>query len=56
MEGKLIFPVKNVGTSLPSDLVLWSQQQSKRVIIIKLTVPWEEKIVEAHEWMLENYQ
>jgi hypothetical protein len=26
------------------------------VVLIELTVPWVERIEEAHEWKLEKYQ
>ncbi len=55
LKRKLIFPVKNVGISLYPDMVL-SSQQSWKVIILELTVPWEERLSEAHEWKLEMYQ
>ncbi len=55
LKRKLIFPVKDVGTSLRPDMVLWSQQ-SRKVIILELTVPWEERLSEAHERKLEKYQ
>ncbi len=48
LKRKLIFPVKDVATSLYPDLILWSQQ-SQKVIILKMTVPWEERLSEAHE-------
>ncbi|KAH3854464.1 hypothetical protein DPMN_097006 [Dreissena polymorpha] len=39
IDNKLVFP-SIVHTNLRSDIVLWSEAV-KRLIIIKLTVPWE---------------
>ena len=55
LKRKLTFPVKDIGTSLRPDMVLWSQQ-SQKVIILELTVPWEKRLSEAHEQKLEKYQ
>ena len=55
LKMKLIFSVKDVGTSLRPDLVLWSQQ-SWKVIILELTVTWEERLSETHEQKLEKCQ
>ncbi|KAJ7993819.1 hypothetical protein DPEC_G00258670 [Dallia pectoralis] len=37
------------------DIVLWSQA-TRQVALIELTVPWEERIEEAHERKLGKYQ
>ncbi|KAJ8352597.1 hypothetical protein SKAU_G00240730 [Synaphobranchus kaupii] len=42
-------------TSLRPDIILWSRG-SKQVVLIRLTVPWEERIEEAHERKLTKYQ
>lgn len=43
-----------VQTTLP-DIVLWSTKDQK-IILIKLTVPWEEGCKEAHERNSSKYQ
>ncbi|KAJ8011010.1 hypothetical protein DPEC_G00053760 [Dallia pectoralis] len=52
---QLKFPEKIAVTSLRPDIVLWSQT-TRQVALIELTVPWEERIEEAHERKLGNYQ
>ncbi|KAK0136881.1 hypothetical protein N1851_026903 [Merluccius polli] len=42
-------------TSLRPDIVLWSKG-TKQVVLIELTVPWEERMEEAHERKLKKYQ
>ena len=44
-----------VATNLCPDIVLWSDM-TKRVVLIELTVPWEEKIEEANERKRRKYQ
>ena len=45
----LQFPVEVTHTILRPDIVLWSKSP-KLVILIELTVPWEEHIDEAFEF------
>ncbi len=52
---QLKFPEEIVVTSLRPDIVLWSQA-TMQVALIELTVPWEERIEEAHERKLGKYQ
>lgn len=52
---QLKFPEEIAVTSLQPDIVLWSQA-SKQVALIELTVPWEERIEQAHKRMLGKYQ
>ncbi len=52
---QLKFPEEIAVTSLRPDIVLWSQA-TRQVALIKLTVPWEERIEEAHERKLGKYQ
>lgn len=52
---QLKFPEEIAITSSQPDIVLWSQAK-KQVALIELTVPWEEKIEEAHERKLGKYQ
>ncbi|KAL1276035.1 hypothetical protein QQF64_035658 [Cirrhinus molitorella] len=42
-------------TSLRPDIVLWSRG-TKQVVLIELTVPWEERMEEAYERKLKKYQ
>ena len=53
LDRKLVFP-NIVETNLRSDAVLVSQQ-SKTLVAIELTVPWEEICKEAHERMSLKY-
>lgn len=45
---QLVFPSEIAATSLSPDLVLWSSWL-KKVYIIELTVPWEDRVDEAFE-------
>ncbi|KAI8514691.1 hypothetical protein Bbelb_072820 [Branchiostoma belcheri] len=51
----LIFPEEVAATNLRPDMGLWSKQR-KKVIMIELTVPWEERVEEAHERKAPKYQ
>src|SRR4029434_1405953 len=51
---KLHFP-QVVQTSLRPDMVIWSEE-AKKIILIELTVPWEEGCVEAYERKATKYQ
>ena len=50
---KLVFP-DVIQTTLRPDIVLWSAED-KKIIIIELTVPWEEGCDEAHERKSSKY-
>lgn len=55
LGGRLQFP-KVIQTTLRPDVVLWSEE-AKKIILIKLTVPWEEQSDQAFErksarWMI----
>ncbi|XP_052224110.1 uncharacterized protein LOC127839765 [Dreissena polymorpha] len=52
---KLVFPEEVAHTTLRPDIVLWSKT-AKRVILVELTVPWEERIDVAYELMKAKYQ
>jgi len=52
---QLRFPPEIVETSLRPDIILVSKN-SKQVIMIELTVPWEDRILEANERKREKYQ
>lgn len=41
--------------SLRPDIVLWSQD-SKQVVLVELTIPWEERMKEAHKYKVGKYQ
>ncbi|XP_063062183.1 uncharacterized protein LOC134455057 [Engraulis encrasicolus] len=51
---RLQFP-EVVQTSLLPDIVLWSSKDQK-IILVELTVPWEEGCEEAHERKAAKYQ
>ena len=46
---------EQTATTLQLDLILWSTE-TRRVVLTKLTVPWEENIKVACERKLEKYQ
>ena len=48
LQKHLVLPSHIGETNLCHDIVLWSDT-TKRVVLIELTVPWEEKIKEARE-------
>ena len=52
---KLTFPEEVAHTTLRPDIVLWSKS-AKRVILVELTVPWEERVDEAHELKKSKYE
>ena len=54
LGSKLIFP-EIVQTTLRPDIVVWSPV-AKSIIMIELTVPWEEGCEEAHERKLSKYE
>ncbi|KAI8516257.1 hypothetical protein Bbelb_048380 [Branchiostoma belcheri] len=51
---KLQFP-KVVQTNLRPDAVLWAEAE-KKIVLIELTVPWEERCEEAYERKKNKYQ
>lgn len=52
---KLKFPEEVTHTSLRPDIVIWSRSP-KLVIMVELTVPWEERVEESHETKKGKYQ
>ena len=54
LDKKLVFSPEIVVTRLRPDIVLWSRE-SKKVVMIELTVPWEERMEEAHELKRSKY-
>ncbi|XP_019642873.1 PREDICTED: uncharacterized protein LOC109484090 [Branchiostoma belcheri] len=51
---KLQFP-KVVQTKLRPDAVLWAEAE-KKIVLVELTVPWEERCEEAYERKKNKYQ
>ena len=54
LNKRLVFP-DMVHTNLRSDIVLWSVK-GKKIILIEMTVAWEEGCVESHERKMSKYQ
>ena len=55
LRKQLVFPSEVTRTCLRPDIVLWSPT-TKSLVMIELTVPWEERIEEAYERKLAKYQ
>ena len=55
IHGRMQFPANIAVTNSRPDLVLWSEV-TKQVIMLELTVPWEERMEEAHQRKLLKYQ
>ncbi|XP_056314571.1 uncharacterized protein LOC130229674 [Danio aesculapii] len=55
LKKQLKYPEEIAQTSLRPDIVLWSRG-TKQVVLIELTIPWEERMEEAHERKLKKYQ
>ena len=49
LKTSLQFPVHIIQTEKWLDIVAWADSK-KNVLLIELTVPWEENQEEAHEW------
>ena len=54
LNRRLFFP-DVVHTNLRPDIVLWSEK-GRKIILVELTVPWEEGCGEAHERKTSKYQ
>ena len=54
LNKKLVFPREIVMTNLKPDIVLLSEK-AKTVVMIELTVPWEDHIEEANERKILKY-
>ena len=52
---KLKFPEEIAHTTLRPDIVIWSKTP-KQVILVELTVPWEERVDEAYEIKKTKYE
>ena len=55
LQKNLVFPTHIAATTLRPDIVLWSNT-TKRVILVELTVLWEERIQEANERKRRKYE
>ncbi|KAI8517878.1 hypothetical protein Bbelb_038950 [Branchiostoma belcheri] len=55
LDKRLVFPRNICETTLRPDIVLWSSVQ-KTVLVIELTIPWEENIQAAYERKKLKYQ
>ena len=55
LKTSLQFRVHIIQTKKWLDIVAWSDSK-KSVLLIKLTVPWEENWEEAHEWKKNRYK
>ena len=55
LQQRLKFPAEIGETSLRPDIVIWSKK-TKQVILVELTVPWEERMEDAHERKKAKYQ
>ena len=55
VDRQLAFPTEITSTRQRPDLIIWSVN-SKKVIIAKLTIPFETNIDWAHQRKLEKYE
>ena len=55
LKTSLQFPVHIILTEKRTDIVVWSDPK-KNVVLIELTVPWEENRGEAHERKKNRYE
>ena len=55
LKTQLVFPVEVAITNQRPDMVVWSRE-GKKVVLIELTCPWEENAEEAHERKLLKYE
>ena len=55
LQTQLVFPPEITVTRLRPDIVMWSRS-TRNLIIIELTVPWEERMEEVNERKREKYQ
>ena len=55
LDKRLVFPMQIVTTRLRPDIIIWSESP-KMVVMVELTVPWEERMVEATERKRGKYQ
>ena len=55
LKKKLEFPAKALATTMRPDKNLYSPIK-KLIVIIELTVPWEDMIEEVHETKRQTYE
>jgi Reverse transcriptase (RNA-dependent DNA polymerase) len=55
LEKRLVFPSEIVVTNLRPDMVLMNKQR-KKVVLVELTVPWEDRMSEAHYRKVNKYE
>jgi len=55
LKGQLKFPQEILSTTQRPDVVMWSSS-TKMVVLLELTVPWEERVEEAYERKMAKYQ
>ncbi|XP_033758242.1 uncharacterized protein LOC117340592 [Pecten maximus] len=55
LKGRMQFPQEIAVTNQRPDIVLWSTS-IKQAVLVELTMPWEERIEEAHERKRNKYQ
>ena len=55
LKTKLVFPQDICSTNLRPDILVTSRA-SKTILLIELTVPWEDRIEEAHELKMSKYE
>ncbi|CAC5420997.1 unnamed protein product [Mytilus coruscus] len=55
IQQRMSFPAEIAATSLRPDMVLWSQG-TRQTVLQEMTVPWEERMDEAHERKMAKYQ
>lgn len=55
MKKKLVFPEEAVVTTLRPDMILQSKS-AKTIVVVELTVPWEDRLAVAHKLKKAKYQ
>jgi len=55
LKEQLQFPQEIAQTTLRPDIVIWSRNP-KRVVMVELTVLWEDWIEESHELKRSKYE
>ena len=55
LKTRMQFPTEVASTNKRPDIVIWSPS-SRQVIIVELTVPWEERMEDAFERKMGKYQ
>lgn len=55
LKTRMQFPTEVASTNKRPDIVIWSPS-SRQVIIVELTVPWEERMEDAYERKMGKYQ